>query len=197
MVKSTAETNLMYRGFIIKVRASKESDGCKSVHTHIRYHIPELKPKYAKHVDKREQIETQEGEIECMRTYDTIGPVEADSLTVSRYHNPSFDNNDSGMFPSWIPVIGSEDTTNPEPAISTMVREVVEGVESNIDEYIRAHSLVEVSKDEVMHGLEQSVSEPLSDVEVNTPQMNTDSEYDSIRPNVDEISEELALEQDS
>lgn len=194
MVESTAEVNLMYRGFVVKVRASKKSNGRKSVHTHINYHIPELKPKHAKHIDKRKQIETQEGEIECMRTYDTIGPVKCDKLTVSKYYRPSYEEDSTGILPSWIPVIGSKKSTNPEPAISTMVRDAIEDVESNIDEYIEAHSLVEVSKNEVLHGLEQSVSEPLSTVEVNKPEMNTDTSYDRVRPNASEISEELCLE---
>lgn len=146
-------------------------------------------------MDKRKQIETQEGEIECMRTYDTIGPMEADSLTTTKLHFPSDDDDDSGNIPSWIPIFGSNSSPNPEPAISTMVREAVNTVESNIDDYIEAHSLVEVSKEEFLHGLEQSASEPLSDVTVNTPQINTDTTYDDIRPNVDEISEALGLEQ--
>jgi hypothetical protein len=166
MVESTAEVNLMYRGFVVKVRASKKSDGQKSVHTHINYHIPELKPEHAEYIDKRKQIETREGEIECMRTYDTIGPIESDRLTVSKYYRPSYEKDSDGILPSWIPVLGSKESTNPEPAISTMVRDAIEDVESNIDEYIEAHTLVEVSKNEVLHGLEQSVSEPLSTVEV-------------------------------
>lgn len=184
----------MYRGFVVKVRASKKSDGQKSVHTHINYHIPELKPEHAEYIDKRKQIETREGEIECMRTYDTIGPIESDRLTVSKYYRPSYEKDSDGILPSWIPVLGSKESTNPEPAISTMVRDAIEDVESNIDEYIEAHTLVEVSKNEVLHGLEQSVSEPLSTVEVNTPEMNSDSSYDGVRPNASDISEELCLE---
>jgi hypothetical protein len=70
-----------------------------------------------------------------------------------------------------------------------MVRDAIEDVESNINEYIEVHSLVEVLKNEVLHGLEHSVSE--STVEVNTPEMNTDSSYDRVRPNAGEIPEKL------
>jgi hypothetical protein len=72
MVESTAKVNLMYRRFIFKVRVSKKSNGRKSVHTQINYNVPELEPKYSKHIDKRKQIETQESEIECMRTIQSV-----------------------------------------------------------------------------------------------------------------------------
>lgn len=191
MVESTAEVGLMYRGFVIEVHAKKDSSGEKSIFTYINYHVPELKPRYADYVDEREMVETQEGEVECMRTYDTIGPIEADRLTVSKFYRPSDEDEGGNFIPSWVPVIGGSGKDDPEPAISNMVCEAVLEVQDNIDEYIEAHSLVEVSKEEVLHGLEQSVSKPIDGVEVSTPEMNTDASYDDVRPSEGEIAREL------
>lgn len=60
----------------------------KTVHTFINYHVPELKPEYAEQIDKRNVINTQDGEIECMRTYDTIGSRKAEALTEVEYYDP-------------------------------------------------------------------------------------------------------------
>lgn len=190
MVESKAEVNIMYRGFIIDLRVSKESNGEKSVYTSINYHVPELKPEYAEQIDKRKMIETQNGKIECMRTYDTIGPHEAEGLTENWYYNPKYDEEDESLLSRFFSITSSDD--NSSPSLSKMIRDVIESVQNNIDNYIEAHSLVEISKDEVRHGLEQSLSEPMGDVKVHTPNMNTETSYDSVRPNISEIENKLA-----
>lgn len=193
MVESKASVKIMYRGFVISLNAYNKSSGEKSVHTHIRYHIPKLKPDYADMIDDRKYIETQNGEVECMSTRDTIGAMEADRLTERKYYRPSYDDsNEKTTIPSWVPFIGSEEENNIDPCLSTMIREVVDKVQSNIDEYIEAHTVVEISEDEVRHGLEQSVSEPLDNINVSTPNMNTDTSYDDVRPDSKKIAEKLS-----
>lgn len=191
MVESKAKVNIMYRGFIINLRVSKDSNGEKSVYTSIDYHVPELKPEYAEKIDKRKTIETQNGDIECMRTYDTIRTREVEKLCENWFYNPKYDDKkDKSILSKWLS-IGSSDSNNTSPALSTMIREVMESIQTNIDDYIEAHSLVEISKDEVKHGLEQSLSTPMNDVKVNTPNMNTDTSYDSVRPDISKIENKL------
>jgi hypothetical protein len=193
MVKSNATVKLMYRGFVISLNAEKRSSGGKSVHTHVFYHVPKLKPDYADKIDDRTCIETQNGEVECVSTQDTIGSVEASRLTASKLYYPSEDNSDKqGIIASWMPFIGSKEE-NTETSLLTMIRETINEVQSNIDEYIEAHSVVKISEDEVMHGLEQSVSEPLSGIDVSTPNINTDTSYDNVRPSSKKIAEELSI----
>lgn len=189
MVESKAEANVLYRGFVIKVSATKESSGRKMVHTHIRYHVPELKPELAERVEKREIVETDQGEIECMRTYDTIGPIETDRLTCGKYYRPS-DEEDEKSLIDYIPLLENDDTT--PKALSTLVRESLEETQSNIDAYIANHSTVEINKQEFRHGLEQSLAEPMSEVKISTPEMNSDSEFDKARPEPERISRQLS-----
>lgn len=190
MVESTAETQVMYRGFIMTVRAKKDSNGSKSAYIHIRHHIPELKPKHAENIDRRETVETQDGEIECMKIYDTIGPIEADRLAASEFYDPRFDEPELGTLDSILSMLGI-DRTEPEPSLSCLVRDAVQETQDRIDAYIQNHSLVEVNAEEVKHGLEQSISTPLSDVEVHTPEMNTETEYDSVRPEAEVLNQQL------
>lgn len=190
MVESVAKSSILYRGFVIRLNVTKRSSGERSVHTHINYHVPEIKPKSAERFDKRKSIETTEGGIECMRTYDTIGPVESDRLTTSEYYNPRHDTDESGIIPSWIPIFGGKSDNSP-PLLSHMVRNVLQGTQENIDDYIANHAVVDIDPNEIRHGIEQAISEPMNGVEVSTPEMNSDSEYDEIRPEPHRIAEKL------
>lgn len=85
----------------------------------------------------------------------------------------------------------SSSDENSSPSLSTMIRDVIESVQDNIDNYIEAHSSCEISKDEVRHGLEQSLSKPINDIKVYNPSMNTNTLHDSVRPNISEIENKL------
>ena len=132
MVESVAKVNIMYRGFVIDLHISRKSNGRKGVYTSIRYHVPDLKPKYAERIEDRKTVETQNGEIECMKVSDTIGYHKTERLKRDWYYNPKFDEEDKTLL-SKLPFIGSD---NIPPNLSKMIPEVVESVQDKIDEYI-------------------------------------------------------------